>query len=952
MQSLVKQEETLRLLGVESEKNSKLEGIATSILDFLASEAPLNRPEMKTSLHDVLISKIYDARTQPVDATAQFISLAPERRYELEDIVLASLRYTEMEDRQGRIAESYESTFEWAFHDSKSETQDWHNLRTWLEDNDQLYWITGKAGSGKSTLMKYICHPVPQQSPSSLDAGSAQVALKTARRRQPYLDKWAGGKELLTASFYFWNSGTQLQMDITGLLRSLLYQVLQQKRDLIPHVLPSRWESLSILGWQSGAWKDLELQSALEAFVKASTITLNYKVCFFIDGLDEFSGPHDGLIKFVQNLAHGNFNAKFCIASRPWVVFEDAFMTKPHLKLENLTYNDIKHYVSSNFRSHSEFPKYEVTEPEFASQLIEDIISKASGAFLWVHLVVASLLSGLTFGDRVSDLQRRLDYLPPDLENLYKKMLKSLDPFYLEHAAQLIMMMEASQEPLPLLLFYFADNMSAELLANMPAHQMSDNIMALYLDAMVRRLKSRWKGLLEVERAGKAGTPSERAQQTVQYLHRTVKEFVQSKEVHISLQSSLKSPYDPHMSLCVGHCAYLKALPSAPSPYISLCLSHGAQVLPTSEENMLRVLDKLVPPWPVLIRAYMHFEEHEPKNSSYLESERFEGVKDADTKFSRNVYLSLVVKHGVTAYIRARAEEGCLVEMPCGSRSLEWPLLLDAVRIADPKPEVVQCLLNKGVNPNFRLTIFSKTNTPWEELLERISTESSGRIVSTRCLDHELCTIVKAMVMHSADLKGGSSRYLQTYTNRFGRKEVAWLPIFNPSFFKELEMISQRPRSLPSRLRSSIPKDTRKWYHRLRGPQNGSSIQGSSHKVPIPERKNGVKVPGTNRRAYVAREESTSSKISVTGLNSSLLEHEERTAKSKKSSTNVKEYVQTSNRRAVSTPSQLFVNSEGSTVRITPISSQPQGIFRCSNGSPRKSFPSLNGLLYFTAIRM
>ena len=46
--------------------------------------------------------------------------------------------------------------------------------------------------------------------------------------------------------------------------------------------------------------------------------------------------------------------------------------------------------------------------------------------FLWVTLAVNSLLAGLTDGDSIEDLQQRLDALPPDLENLFDKILDSI----------------------------------------------------------------------------------------------------------------------------------------------------------------------------------------------------------------------------------------------------------------------------------------------------------------------------------------------------------------------------------------------------------------------------------------------------------------------------------------------------------------------------------------------
>lgn len=63
-----------------------------------------------------------------------------------------------MEDREEKIATAHSKTFQWVFEGSRNgSAQHWSCLKTWLESNEQLYWITGKAGSGKSTLMKFIC---------------------------------------------------------------------------------------------------------------------------------------------------------------------------------------------------------------------------------------------------------------------------------------------------------------------------------------------------------------------------------------------------------------------------------------------------------------------------------------------------------------------------------------------------------------------------------------------------------------------------------------------------------------------------------------------------------------------------------------------------------------------------------------------------------------------------
>ena len=87
--------------------------------------------------------------------------------------------------------------------------------------------------------------------------------------------------------------------------------------------------------------------------------------------------------------------------------------------LENLIYSDIKEYVNLSFCRDPGFAELELRELEYASQLLEAIVQKASGVFLWVTLVVASFLAGLSNSDRVCDLERRLALLPSELEELY-----------------------------------------------------------------------------------------------------------------------------------------------------------------------------------------------------------------------------------------------------------------------------------------------------------------------------------------------------------------------------------------------------------------------------------------------------------------------------------------------------------------------------------------------------
>lgn len=70
------------------------------------------------------------------------------------------------------------------------------------------------------------------------------------------------------------------------------------------------------------------------------------KCLLFIAGLDEFDGSPQDLVDFVLSLKKASPDTiKLCVASRPWLVFEESFSGMPWLRMEDLTRSDIQLYV-------------------------------------------------------------------------------------------------------------------------------------------------------------------------------------------------------------------------------------------------------------------------------------------------------------------------------------------------------------------------------------------------------------------------------------------------------------------------------------------------------------------------------------------------------------------------------------------------------------------------------
>lgn len=486
--------------------------------------------------------------------------LSGREKRRLQEKFLKGLYYDGMYDRETSIAPAHAKTFQWMFERDGEHQIQWVDFRQWLESESKLYWITGKAGSGKSTLMKFISAP---QSASTASPGGEKITSPPSTsglRCTEFLTKWSGHNNLMVGSFYFWAAGSEIQRSTEGLFRTLCHQILKRYGHIIPEVSPRRWGELHLVGQASLDFTVHELQILLSRSIGCLSPTT--RICFFIDGLDEFKGHHQDLVTYFKDLV-STHPVKICFASRPWVVFENAFREQPSLKLEDLTHDDRMAYVRSHFEGDVNFKRVQTLDPGFAGSLFYKIVKNSEGVFLWVRLVVRSLLDGMLEGDRVSDLQKRLDAIPKDLEDLFQWMLDGLSPSHMDQAAQYFQLMASGPTPLPTILLSFADE-EDEYAVRLPVKTLEPETYIARIETMRIRLNSRCKGLLETTE------PSRQSQsvvqswgsihpQTVRYLHRTVKDFLETPERRKKIMKSINSTFDPHLRLCSGYLAVYKS---------------------------------------------------------------------------------------------------------------------------------------------------------------------------------------------------------------------------------------------------------------------------------------------------------------------------------------------------------------------------------------------------------
>jgi hypothetical protein len=437
--------------------------------------------------------------------------------------LLQSLKFQAMTERREEICEAHHKTFEWIFHDPLLSGKPWSNFVDWLQRGSGVYWINGKAGSGKSTLMREI--------------------VRNPKTREN-IDLWSAGEQTKTVSFFFWNSGTTLQRSQIGLFRSLLYEALKDQPDLVAIIFPQELQTASREVEQGTPFHEIEwnwpLKKLQQAFARLTTFaTASMKFCFFIDGLDEYEGDHESLAGFFKSLSSMS-HVKLCISSRPWLTFEDSFKGYPGLKLQDLTFDDIVAYVSDELQDHHRMLQLAKQAPSHASELVNEIVTKANGVFLWVKLVVRSLLKGLGNGDDISDLRRRLKDLPADLGAFYKHMMDQIEPIYRQQAAQIFRIYDAMMavqgssgqiDPLELSLAVTASP-SNDLCRTWEPMELGE--VQLRCERLNVYLKSRCAGLLEITKLDHIDGGSE-GYLKVSYLHRTVKDFLDTEDVRTTL---------------------------------------------------------------------------------------------------------------------------------------------------------------------------------------------------------------------------------------------------------------------------------------------------------------------------------------------------------------------------------------------------------------------------------
>ncbi|KAI1635272.1 hypothetical protein F4809DRAFT_614548 [Biscogniauxia mediterranea] len=413
---------------------------------------------------------------------------------------LESLNEPDARARIRQVSRNHKDSFEWLFTDKVA-------FREWLADDkgefSPIFWITGKPGSGKSTIMRF--------------------AMQDPR----LLSLVPDGKGNPLGYFFHLRGENTVQKSLHGMLRELVYQLLLQFPNYF-NCIKARYESLVLESRSKRPeWDVANLKQCLLSLAELPVQSqVRSRFILFIDALDEneYAEENNEVVEIMKQLAEsfalwkgntpGNI-LKICLASRPWPLFQKELGNDPRINkfaIHEFTKTDIENYTSQSLT----WAMSEVNKSLDSSlkHLIKMIVGKAHGVFIWVRIVVQQLCETIIDGGSSVDLEDYITTLPNELDELYRYTMARIKPSYGLESLVSFRIVLCSQTQLTLKGLH--DAVMACIRGFSPKSDLT-------LFQRLAWLKSRTGGLIEtVEPTNYTNNPF------VQLIHQTAHEFVRS----------------------------------------------------------------------------------------------------------------------------------------------------------------------------------------------------------------------------------------------------------------------------------------------------------------------------------------------------------------------------------------------------------------------------------------
>ncbi|KAH0537351.1 hypothetical protein FGG08_005830 [Glutinoglossum americanum] len=396
---------------------------------------------------------------------------AGEQSYseDIKAMCLQSLSFLNIDSHRRNIAPAHQNTCDWLF--ATAQFQQWQNRDDFKSHNGVL-WIKGKSGAGKSTLMKHALVHCQKSFPNHAIAA------------------------------YFFNArGDHLEKSPLGMLRSLLYQLIEQNPQFCSRFIPLFLDEQKNNGihWQ---WHSNLLEHFLLEMMGRHQ---SQPMLLFVDALDECDESQvRDVVSFLEKLSSATIRSgtilNICLSSRhyPTICMEKKLELVVEKRVEHG--QDIAIYVQDKLKKIDE-------------GIERELLEKAAGVFMWIILAIEMLNQKFDEGG-IAAMRKTLSEMPGDLDEVFRTLLEKDNTRKYETILMLqwVLFSEHLLKPEEL---YFAvlagtDGTESEDLGPWDQSKVTNQIIERFITTTSR-------GLIEVRKGDT---------ETVQFIHQSVNDFL------------------------------------------------------------------------------------------------------------------------------------------------------------------------------------------------------------------------------------------------------------------------------------------------------------------------------------------------------------------------------------------------------------------------------------------
>ena len=260
-----------------------------------------------------------------------------------------------------------------------------HEFQRWVQSADpQLYWLSAKPGTGKSVLSSFVISHLKR------------------------LNK--------DCAFFFFAYGDKSRVSVSLLLRSIAWQMASTHREVFELIqkLCKKDPQLPKADYRT-VWRKL----FLEGIFRLGLYSDRYLV---VDALDECKGDAD-LVPLLIKAAEFTGLRIFITTRNQFNTYGVTCPPRLHIITETIppqsTAADVRLYVDANLTN---LPALGSDRELARKAMLESIIEKSSGCFLWVRLVINELRRVHT----AAEVRKILQEVPSDMDELYMRILSDM----------------------------------------------------------------------------------------------------------------------------------------------------------------------------------------------------------------------------------------------------------------------------------------------------------------------------------------------------------------------------------------------------------------------------------------------------------------------------------------------------------------------------------------------